>query len=189
MNDNNIISENMIDKDHIDIDYYKNVINDLCKRYISELYPDVNKITNNHLLAIMGCIYNVLFKPNNTSWCNKKCNIPYNTENIKALFNIYMQLYDNYDCLPSMYSFSRLTGLSEDALYSYLTDIRSELTKNRREKVQGKLYNTPVGVVTLANNDLDTGLMYNRQNIVDHETVKQKLSLNDFVKISQKHDK
>lgn len=189
MNDNNIISENMIDKDHIDIDYYKNVINDLCKRYISELYPDVNKITNNHLLAIVCHIYDVLFKPTKTTWLNLKCNIPYNEYNITSLLDIYIKLYNDYNCLPSLYSFSCLTGLDEGTIERYVTDVKYELTKNRREKVQGKLFDNPVGVVTLANNDIDTGLMYNRQNIVDHETVKQQLTLNDFVKISQKHDK
>jgi len=168
----------------INPDYYKNVINDTCERVISELYPD-EKITNNHLLYIMGYIYNSIFKPNKTLINNQKCNIPYNEYNINALFNIYLDLYNKYLCLPSLYSFSCMTGLSEDIIQAYVTEARLEITKNRRDKVQGKLYNSPLGVTVLANNDTDTGLMYNRQNMIERETVKQGLTVNDFVKIAQ----
>lgn len=170
----------------INPDYYKNSINDLCQRAIFELYPD-DKITNNHMLAIMDYIYTSLFKPDKPLINNQKCNIPYNEYNISTLFYIYLDLYNKYLCLPSLYSFSRMTGLSEDIIQAYVTAARMEITKNRRDKVQGKLYNSPLGVTVLANNDIDTGLMYNRQNMIDNQTVKQGLTVNDFVKISQ-HD-
>ena len=168
--------------------YYKTVIYDLTRRFIDELYPDAKKITGNHLLAVMGHIYETLFKPDNTTWTNTKCNIPYNEYNIQTLYNIYLKLYRDYLCMPSMYSFSCMTGLDEGTIDKYVTRAKSEITKNRKELVQNKLYDTPLGVTVLANNDQDTGLMYNRQNMIERETVKQGLTLNDFVKISQKHD-
>ena len=168
----------------INPDYYKNAINDICQRSIDELYPDT-KITNNHMLAIMDCIYSSLFKPTHNLPNNQKCNIPYNTYNLTTLLNIYIELYNKYLCLPSMYSFSCMTGIDEPIINQYVTAARFKLSNNRRDKVQGKLYNSPLGVTVLANNDIDTGLMYNRQNMIDNQTVKQGLTVNDFVKISQ----
>ena len=38
----------------------------------------------------------------------------------------------------------------------------------------------------MANNDLDTGLCYTRQNIADRATVNKALSFSDLVKIGEK---
>lgn len=170
----------------INPDYYKNAINDLCKRYIDKLYPDEKKITNNHLLAIMPHIYESLFKPDHNLPNNQKCNIPYNEFNISTLYRIYIQLYNDYLCMPSMYSFSRLTGIDESCIDKYVTGARFEIVNNRREFITGKLTETPIGVTVLANNESSVGLMYNRQNMVEKETIKQGLTLNDFIKISDK---
>ncbi|MBP5411805.1 MAG: hypothetical protein J6Y47_00965 [Bacteroidales bacterium] len=79
-----------------------------------------------------------------------------------------------------------MTGITEETIQNYVTDARIAITNNRREKVQGKLYNSPLGVTVLANNDIDTGLLYNRQNIIDHESVKQGISFNDLCKLTEK---
>ena len=62
------------------------------------------------------------------------------------------------------------------------------MTKSRKTAIQNKLFEASVGVITLANNDADSGLMYNRQNIVDHATVKKALDFSELVRIAQNKD-
>ena len=72
---------------------------------------------------------------------------------------------------------------------AYLEDkagAKSEIVNNRKELVQNKLYDSPLGVTVLANNEASVGLMYNRQNIIDKQTVAQNITVKDFVKIAQK---
>ena len=59
-------------------------------------------------------------------------------------------------------------------------------TKTRKNYIQNKLADTPIGNITLANNDIDTGLNYSRQNMIAHETVKKALDFADIVKLAQK---
>ena len=173
---------------NINESYYNNAIRDLTKRYLTELYPETTKYTSNHLLAVMSHIYDSLFRPDGSLLYNQKSNIPYTTNNIQILFNIYIKLYNDYLCLPSLYSFSRMTGISEDALERYLTAGKSEVSKTRKEMVQNKLYETPIGVTVLANNEESVGLMYNRQNMIDKQTVSRNISLSDIRQIAQKSD-
>ena len=81
-----------------------------------------------------------------------------------------------------------MTGISEDALERYLTAGKSEVSKTRKEMVQNKLYETPIGVTVLANNEESVGLMYNRQNMIDKQTVSRNISLSDIRQIAQKSD-
>ncbi len=54
----------------------------------------------------------------------------------------------------------------------------------RKTYVQNRLNNSPLGILTLANNDIETGLLYTRQNIVTHEAVKKSLSFEDLKRIA-----
>ena len=173
---------------NINESYYNNAIRDLTKRYLTELYPETTKYTSNHLLAVMSHIYDSLFRPDKTYPNNPKLNIPYTVYNITTLYKLYVSLYNDYLCIPSLYSFSRMTGLDEATIEKYVTGVRFELVNNRKEMIQNKLYETPIGVTVLANNEESVGLMYNRQNMIDKQTVSRNISLSDIRQIAQKTD-
>ena len=59
------------------------------------------------------------------------------------------------------------------------------IQNTRKSYIQNRLNNTPIGILALANNDIDTGLLYTRQNIVAHEAVKKSLSFDDLKRIAQ----
>ena len=178
---------NISDNGDINATYYKQATLDIINRTIQEYNYNPEKITSNHLIALLRACYHALFEPTNTDWCNHRCNIPYTENNISILYNIYLDICEQYICIPSNYGFYRYTGIKEDTLLKYVTASRLETQQKRANFIQNKLSENPIGIVTLANNDKDTGLLYNRQNMIEKETIKQGLTLNDFVKISDKH--
>ena len=169
--------------------YYITSCHDIIERTAAERGYDTKKITTLQFKPLLRACYNSLFKPSKTTFCNNKCNIPYNPDNITTLLNIYTELCEYYNCIPSLYGFERFTGITEDTTQKYVTASRLEIVKQRKSFIQDKLTESPVGVIALANNDQDSGLMYTRQNVLEKETIKQGLSLNDFVKISDKTSK
>lgn len=173
----------------INTSYYKNACIDIIERTATERGLDLNKITTIQLKPLLRACYEALFKPEKTTFNNYKCNIKYNTPNITALLDLYINICENYNCIPSLYGFERFTGITEDTTQKYVTGSRLELLKSRRSFIQDKLTESNIGIITLANNDNDTGLMYNRQNMVERETIKQGLTLNELVKISDKSSK
>jgi len=178
--------QNIDSNGNIDTTYYKNAINELIERYIIDFNYDAGKMTSNNLHAVCLQVYNAIFKPDKNQFTNKKSNIPYNKHNIQALINIYLDIAFKYNCLPSMFTFSRLVGIDDETILAYVTDASSQLAKNRQAYIINRLNESSIGVVTLANNEQSIGLMYNRQNIIDHATVKQSLSVNELVKIPQR---
>ena len=166
--------------------YYKTACLDIIERTAADRGLDLHKITTVQFKPLLRACYNSLFKPTKTTFNNYKCNIPYTTENISALLDVYLELCEYFNCIPSLFNFERFTGITEDTTQKYVTASRLELLKSRKSFIQDKLTESPVGVIALANNDQDTGLMYNRQNMVEKETIKQGLTLNDFIKISDK---
>ena len=166
--------------------YYKTACFDIIERNAAARDIDLNKITSNQLKSLLRECYYTLFKPTKNSFPNNRCNVPYTTENITALLDIYTAICERFCCIPSLFGFERFTGITEETTQKYVTASRLELTKQRKLFIQNKLTESPVGVIALANNDQDTGLMYNRQNMVEKETIKQGLTLNDFIKISDK---
>ena len=182
-------NENLNADGFIDYNFYKNACIDIIERVADERGYDVYKLNANQLKSLLRECYYSLFQPEKTTFCNYKCNIPYNTDNITTLLDVYTSICEKYNCIPSLFGFERFSGITEDSTMKYVTASRLELIKLRKDYIQNKLTETPVGVIALANNDVDSGLMYNRQNIVERETIKQGLSLNDFVKISDKASK
>ena len=78
-----------------------------------------------------------------------------------------------------------LTGIDISTFETYVTDSRLLIQNIRKNAIQNKLQSFPIGVVTLANNDLDTALCYNRQNITDRATVSKALNFSDLVRIGE----
>lgn len=170
----------------INADYYKNATIDIIEREAQQIGLDPNKLDANRLKSFLRTAYYSLFKPSKPLEGNNACNVPYNSDNITTLFNIYVEICEKYNCIPSMVGFGRYTGLTEETTFKYVTGARLAMTKFRGDFVLNRLSDSPIGNMGLANNDTTTGLMWNRQNIIERETVKQGLTLSDFVQISQK---
>ena len=171
---------------NIDIAYYKAAALDVIDRTFKERGIDPQRVTTNDLQYALRQCYYALFEPETRPFGNDACNIPYTTKNMEALLRLYYDICEMYRALPSLYVFERFTGIREDTLFRYVTPSKSDIVKARKAAIQNKLYEAPVGVITLANNDADSGLMYNRQNIADRETVKKALNFSELVKIAQK---
>lgn len=176
---------NIDTNNQINTEYYKNATIDIIQRCISDSGNDPNKITANQLRAYFRQAYYTLFKPDKPTIANNQNNIPYTSSNIEKLFNIYIDVCEMFSCIPSVYGFTRYTGIEEPTLYKYVTAARLQMLKSRKDYLQNMLSNTPIGGIALANNDQDSGLMYNRQNILDKQTIQQNISVSDFVKIAQ----
>ena len=167
----------------IDAAYYDNAIRDSLNTYIDKLHYSPDKLTSNNMLALASHIYKAIFKPDKPQFMNKKCNIPYTAANMEKLLDIYMNISLDYNCLPSLFTFERMTGITAEVLKGYVTDASMTTLKTRQEYLINRLNESNIGVLTLANNEQSTGLMYNRQNILDHASVKQSLDIRDLVKL------
>lgn len=174
----------------LNIEYYRNATLDIIEREAEKRELNPNKIPNQYITGILRVCYRSLFEPQQRERSKgngaEACNIEYNERNISDLFNVYLGVMDECGTIPSMFGFYRYSGISEDALEHYVTGARSLATKTRKNYIQNKLADTPIGNITLANNDIDTGLNYSRQNMIAHETVKKALDFADIVKLAQK---
>lgn len=173
---------------NIDKSFYYNSSLDIITREANEKGLDLNRLNANQLKSLLRRCYYSLFEAKKRPCCNNSSIIPYTEKNIDTLLSIYLDICEMFTCIPSLYGFERYTGITEETTQKYVTSARLELLKSRKDFIQNSLSATPVGQIALANNDSDTGLMYNRQNILDHETVKQGLTVQDFVQISQRED-
>jgi hypothetical protein len=175
--------QNIDSNGNINTSYYENAIRDCINLYINELGFDRSKINSNNLYAIMGYVCKSIFKQMDGR--NKQANIPYNENNIKSLLDIYINIAYDFGCLPSLRCFSRMVGIEEDTIVSYVTAARSLIRKERQEYTMNRLNESNLGVLTLANHEQSIGLMYNRQNIIDHASVKQSLNINDLIQLQE----
>lgn len=180
-----------IDKDgYINTDYYINAAIDLMNRGAEERGQNPRHINTNDAFALYRRVYNALFRPESGGRGSGKlfergCNVDYNPENFHRLINIYGALCLEYDSLPSVEGVKWLTGIDISTFETYVTDSRRLIQNIRKNAIQNKLQSFPIGVVTLANNDLDTALCYNRQNITDRATVSKALNFSDLVRIGE----
>lgn len=169
---------------YINESYYLNACLDIIQRGLEQRGIDPDKVTTNQMTYHFDECYKALFKPEKPLINNQTNNLPYNTINIERLINIYLSICSIYNLLPSVYVFTRFSGLTEETMEGYVTRGRLIIGKHRKNFVQNRLNDSPVGVIALANNDIDTGLLYTRQNIVAHATVKKALSFNDLKAIA-----
>ena len=175
-----------IDRDgYINTEWYINAAMDIIERGAEERGRDINKIDANEMIPLWRAVYNSLFRPDKRRQHGEGCNIDYNTENISRLIKIYTALAGTYNVIPSMEALELMTGISETVIEQYVTGARLIITKSRKTWVQNALSKFPIGMVTLANNDIDTGLCYNRQNITDRATVSKALNFSDLVRIGE----
>lgn len=165
--------------------YYKNILIDYIETYKQE--NELKKLTNNDMLSISLTIYENIFTSNHTPTRKNdntpKNNIPYTPYNISALLDIYKSTWIRYNCVPSLYGFSILTGIAEDTVKKYVTASCVEISNLRREMLRNELYNDKTGRIVLANNDASFGLEYEKKNNIERETIKQGLSIVDLPKL------
>lgn len=183
MDSNNI---NLDDDGYINEQYYLNACIDIIDRGIQDRGRNPDHITTNQLRYYLYLCYEQLFKPSNPNPHDKKTTVECNPTNIKRLIHIYLTICDMFQALPSFYMLSRFVGIEEDTLQDVVTSSKQEVTKHRKDYIQNRLNDSTVGVIALANNDIDTSLLYTRQNLVDHATVKKALSFSDLRQIAQK---
>lgn len=167
----------------IDVDYYRNVITEYITEYIDTANIDRNKITGNDLLSIFSQIQEKIFKPLKPTFTNKKCDIPYTQYNITELLKIYVNICLVYKVHPSLFSFSILTGITEEIVKKYVTASSLTILNYRREMLRNDLASDRMGRIVLANNDSSYGLEYEKKNTIERETVRQGLALNDLPKL------
>lgn len=180
------MSEVNLDEDgYINTEWYIRAAMDIIKRGAEERGRDINKIDANEMTPLWRAVYNSLFKPDKRRQHGEGCNVDYNTENISRLIKIYTALAGNYNVIPSVEALELMTGICEAVIEQYVTGARLLITKARKTWVQNGLSKFPIGMVTLANNDIDTGLCYNRQNITDRATVSKSLNFSDLVRIGK----
>lgn len=173
----------------LNIEFYRQATIDIIQREAERRGYTAETIPPTYMNAALRECYHALFDPRDGSAYGgkgKPTTIAYSTENIKALFDLYLEIVERSGGLASEYGFSRYTGIEEPILHQYVTASKQQATKSRKEAIQTKLYNTPIGAIGLANNDADSGMMWNRQNMIAHETVKKALDFADIVKLAQK---
>ena len=172
----------------INPDYYKQTIKDLIIRYIEDSHNDptrptlnMDKLTNNNMLSILNYIHSIVFHNNNKQYTTQNaCNIPYTKYNIETLLKVYKDIVLSFNCTPSLYQFSMLTGIQEDTIKKYLTAASMEIVNIRREILRNELSNDRMGRIVLANNDNSYGLEYEKKQAVDRETIRQGMTLDDL---------
>ena len=182
---------NLDEDGYINTDYYINAAIDIMNRAAEERGQNPRNLNTNDAFALYRRVYDALFRPKgggkgSGNLFERGCNVDYNAENFKRLLNIYGMLCVEYDSLPSTEGLEWLTGIYITTFEKYVTGARHFVQNIRKNAIQNKLQSFPIGVVTLANNDIDTGLCYNRQNITDRATVSKALSFNDLVQIGEK---
>ena len=162
---------------------YENKIEELFIEYFENRGIDLQKdsIKQTKFNSAWKYIYNILFKPdeNTIKYNNKNSKINYNDlSELNDICDIYIDLCFEYNIIPCQYGFYRLTGITRDTLNKWdngesragsdagasLThsDIVKKIKAAYQEFYKDNLTDAPVGQITIANNDMDLGLMYSR---------------------------
>lgn len=182
--DNNEVG-NVIE--YIDSDYYIQQINIIIRGCCLEM--QIDKPDSNQINGFLRVAFNNLFRTEAEAGSfQRKSKVALTEDNIHALIEIYIEVCNTWNALPSQYGFERLSGIKIDTACQYVTAARELLQIARKTYVQNRLNNSPLGILTLANNDIETGLLYTRQNIVTHEAVKKSLSFEDLKRIANNID-
>lgn len=118
-----------------------------------------------------------------------------NDDLIIGIVDIFKIVCTKYNILPLADLFTALTGIARDTLNQWenrdgasrkRSTVRKTIIETASQNTRQKLYSQTVGVIALANNDIETGLTYTRQKLIDGVAVQAistqalpKLSLNN----------
>lgn len=165
-------------KPRIDPDYYKTVLHEYIERERQE--RGLEKITVNNMLSILISAYDAIFRERGSRRQNEKCNIIYTPGNIAELLRIYCDEVIRYGVRPSLYQFSRLTGIDEGVTQDYLTSAASEMRKICEEMLDGLLFEDRTGRIVLANNSARYGMEFEKKQATDREQIRQLHTANEL---------
>lgn len=129
-------------------------------------------VTHNQLNYCFRQVYKELFKPDKTLFNNQSSVIDYdNTEILKQLADIFINICGLYNKSLGLMSFSYMTGINTDTLVRWTAPEAEKLNPGRCAVVKyirechkaahiGLLNDSPVGALAVANNDVETGLQW-----------------------------
>lgn len=154
-------------------------INDfLTENNIDRDYKSITSIKHSTVNYMMSYIYKRLFKPNITLCNNQKSYVDYNNiELLQVLADKYISICQRFNKSLGVMSFGYMIGVNYSTLYNWMNDKsgeplslkRLEVIKNIQEnhKVQqiALLNESPVGVLAVANNDVETGLNWSANQV------------------------
>ncbi len=162
----------------IDLNTISDQIDDCVLDFFREFKVDVNdlsqmkSIPHNTLTLCMRYIYDHLFKPDRNMVNNQKSLIDYNDcEMLQLLANKFLELCLRFNKSLGLMSFGFMIGCDYSTLMRWLSDkesnpVRWQILKGIQEGHKavhiGLLNETPVGALAVANNDLETGLEWSR---------------------------
>ena len=155
-----------------------NCINDYCLQYGINLqdYNTRVNIKHNEVNNILRYIYKTLFKPNITLCNHQTSYIDYNNiELLQVIADKFIDICLLFNKSLGLMSFALMSGISYATIYNWMNadgekinPERLEVLKNIQEchKMEqiGLLNDSPVGALAVANNDIETGLEWSKQN-------------------------
>ena len=174
---------NRTDSGDIDIDYYRQAAKDIIKREAEADGIDLAKVSSNTFNALLCAVYRALFKPDGKKdgQRGRKAGKAGYTENeAEGIAKLYEELCNIYNVRPSAHGFGLLTGIDDSRTLERLTAASSTVAKATKNAVLNKAFDHPVGVIALANNDPETGLMFARQNMITAHEVKHCDDINEL---------
>lgn len=131
-------------------------------------------ITHNQINYIFRQVYYKLFKPSKPLMCHANSIIDYSdTRLLKVIADTFLDICSMYNKSLGLMSFSYLTGITTETFRVWALDAdgsnpeRSAIIKYIRESHKaaqiGLLNEAPVGALAVANNDVETGLEWSKQ--------------------------
>ena len=176
---------NIDESGSIDSEYYLKASIDIIDREAERMGVDKNKLTTNRFNGYLREVYRCLFRPDGGAkhkggYHGETSKPEYTEENAERLAKVYIELCGRYDTLPSIYGFCIFSGIDDETANRHLTRSCSTVSKSRKNAVLNKAYDHPVGVLALANNDPETGLMFARQNMITAHEVKHCDDINEL---------
>lgn len=170
-------------KPRINPEYYKVTLHEYIERERQE--RGLEKITVNNMLSILISAYDAIFKEHTRRRQGEKCNIIYTPGNIAELLRIYCDEVIRYGVRPSLYQFSRLTGIDEGITQDYLTSAASEMRKICEEMLDGLLFEDRTGRIVLANNSARYGMEFEKKQATDREQIRQLHTANELPQLTE----
>jgi hypothetical protein len=140
---------------------------------ISKDYNSIVNIKHSTVNLMMSYIYEHLFKPNQTLCNNQNSYVDYeNIELLTVLANKFIQICQRFNKSLGLMSFGYMLGADYSTLYRWLNAEESNsprckvlkyIQESHKTQQISLLNDSPVGALAVANNDIETGLEWSKQ--------------------------
>lgn len=150
----------------------------LTENNIDRDYKSITSIKHSTVNYMMSYIYKRLFKPNITLCNNQKSYVDYNNiELLQVLADKYISICQRFNKSLGVMSFGYMIGVNYSTLYNWMNDKSNEplnikrldviksIQENHKVQQIALLNESPVGVLAVANNDVETGLKWAANNV------------------------